>query len=62
VNFSLLFRGAIFFTTDMSHTVVGAQQNLAALEVWPVETYSLNFVNFGPEFRDTMRRHASVLH
>ena len=28
----------------------------------PIETYSLNFVNFRPGYRDTMQRHASVFH
>jgi len=27
---------------------VAAQRNLTALGVWPIETYSLNSVNFGP--------------
>jgi len=33
------------------------------LEVWPIETHSPNFVNFGAGVgsRDTMQRHASVL-
>jgi len=35
---------------------------LAVLEVWPIETYSPYFVNCGPGSRDTMQRHASVLH
>jgi len=53
----------------MSHTLfvgrtlcVGAQRNLAALWVCPVETYSPNFVNFGLESRDTMWPRASILH
>ena len=34
------------FRQRMSHTrFVGAQGNLAALGVWPIKTYSLNFVN-----------------
>jgi len=44
---------------------VWTQRNLAALEVWSIATYSPNFVNFDLEewrSRDTMRRHASVLH
>jgi len=28
--------------------LVGVRQNLAALGGWPIETYSPNFVNFGP--------------
>ena len=62
VNFGLLFRGANFSTMDISTLFVGAQGNLAALGVWSIETHSPNFVNFGPGSRDTMRRHASVLH
>ena len=28
---------------------VGARRNLVTLEVWPIETYFPNFVNFGPD-------------
>jgi len=35
---------------------------LAVLGVWPIKTYSLNFVNFGHGSRDTMWRHALFLH
>jgi len=49
VNFNLLFRGAKFFQQRISCTLfVGAQRNLATLGVWPIKTYSSNFVNFSP--------------
>jgi len=49
MNDGILFRGANFFPQWISRTLfIGAQRNLAALGVWPVETYSPNFVNFGP--------------
>jgi len=36
-----------FFYQGISRSLfVGAQRNLAA--VWPIETHSENFVNFGP--------------
>jgi len=38
---------------------VAAQRNLTALGVWPIETYSLNSVNFGP---GVPWHRASVLH
>jgi len=31
---------------------VGARHNLAALPVWPIDTYTPSFVNFGPGSRD----------
>ena len=37
-----------FFTTNISHTFVRAQGNLAALGIVTVEIYSPNFVNVGP--------------
>ena len=41
------------FSTGISGTLlVAAQRNLAALGVWPVDTYSPNLVNFGPDSRD----------
>ena len=48
VNFGLLFWGAIFPQRISGTLFVGAQRNLASLRVWPTDTYSLNFVNFGP--------------
>jgi len=42
VNFSLLSGSKIF------HNSLFARKNLAVLGVWPIETYSPNFVNFGP--------------
>jgi len=38
----LLFRGSNFFTTNVSHAT-----KFGNVGVWPVDTYFLNFVNFG---------------
>jgi len=55
------FPGAKFFHRGYrAHFFVDAKRNLAALGVWPMETYFPNFVNFGPGSRDTMRRHAPI--
>jgi len=35
----------------ISQLFVGARQNLAVLGVWPIDTYSLNLVNFGLLFQ-----------
>jgi len=49
VNFGLLFWGANFFSQRIVRTLfVEEERNLAALGVWPIDTYSPNFVNFGP--------------
>jgi len=39
---------AKFFHNGYIALFVGAQRNLAVLGVWPIETYSPNFENFGP--------------
>ena len=62
VNFGQLFREQHFPQRISRTHFVLAQPNLASSAGWPIETYSPNFVNFGPCLRDTMRRHASVLH
>ena len=42
------FLGSTNFRQWISHTLfVGEQRNLATLGVWPIETYSPNFRNFG---------------
>jgi len=39
-----------------------ARSNLAWLGVWPTDTCSPNFMNFGRGFRDTMQSRGSVIH
>ena len=57
------FSGSTNFRQRISRTLfVTAPQKLVELWVWPIDTYSPNFVNFGPGSRDTMWPHASVLH
>ena len=54
------FSGSKIFPQRIScKRFVGAQRNLAALGVWPIEIYSPNFVNFGP---GVPWYHASVLY
>ena len=49
MDFGLLFRGANFFTTDISHTFLPERDEIyAGLEVWPIKTHFPNFMNFGP--------------
>jgi len=43
------FSGSTSFRQQIFRTLfVGVRQNLAVLWVWPTDTYSPNFVNFGP--------------
>jgi len=49
VNFGLLFRGTKnFSTTHIAHTFCQSAAKFGNVGVWPIETYSPNFVNFGP--------------
>jgi len=57
------FPGSKVFPQRIYRTpFVRERRNLATLGVWPIESYFANFVNFAPGSRDTMRRHASVIH
>jgi len=47
VNFGLPFRGATFFVTDIPHTFCRSATKFDRV-VWPIVTYSPNFVNLGP--------------
>ena len=48
VNFGLLFQEQHFPQRISRTFLVGARRNLATLGVWPIETYSPNFMNFDP--------------
>jgi len=57
------FRRATFSTTDISHTFCRNAMKFGSVRGrWPIDTYSPNFMNFGPGSHDTMRQHTSVLH
>ena len=54
--------GCKYFVALFSYIVRPRAMKFGSVRVWPMDTYSPHFVNFGPGSRDTMRRHASVLH
>jgi len=47
MNFGLLFRQLNFSATDISHTFYWSAKKFGNTGGWPIETHSLNFVNFG---------------
>jgi len=48
MNFDLLFRGQKFSTAGGWHTICQSATKFGNIGAWPIETYSVNFVNFGP--------------
>jgi len=62
VNFGPLFYSTNFRQRISRTLFVIMQQKWAVLEVWPIDTYFPNLVNFGGRSRDTIWRHASVMH
>ena len=48
VNFGYFSVEQNFLTRDVSHPFCGSATKVANVGVWPIDAYSLNFVNFGP--------------
>jgi len=55
------FRKRISGILSIGTNIHFVRRHLAALGVWPIDTYSPNLVNFAPG-NPAMRREASVLH